>query len=116
MSIVDEMAENLDLSPEDEKMFNLFLLSFVDAQFVTTRSGRLGIATSGYLESGTEIWAVFGCPILLALNRGPAGCYTLSGQIWLDGLMDGEACKEISLSGEPTPDYAGPLVTDLILC
>jgi hypothetical protein len=116
MSIVGEMAENLDLSPEDEKMFNLFLLSFADAQFVTTRSGRLGIATSGYLESGTEIWAVFGCPILLALNRGPAGCYTLSGQIWLDGLMDGEACKEISLSGESTPDYTGPLVTDLILC
>ncbi|KAK0613703.1 hypothetical protein B0T14DRAFT_526744 [Immersiella caudata] len=117
---VADMAVNenarLDSSPAFKDTVSHFLTCFAYTQFVKTQRGRLGIATSGHLEPGSEIWVVFGCPVLLVLHPTDGGRHSLRGQVWLDGLMDGEACERVDMSGVPTADYEGPEVVDLVLC
>jgi hypothetical protein len=115
MGMLGDKSEQGNISREEERVLNQFLVCFAYAQFVTTEHGRPGIATSGDLAPGTELWIVFGCPMVLALEKSLDGHYALKGQVWLDGLMSGEACEGISLTGEPALDYVGPPVTEIIL-
>jgi hypothetical protein len=51
----------------------------------------------------------------LILRKTGDGRYILVGQVWLSGIMDGEACEGILESGEIGPGYSGSPVVDITL-
>ncbi|KAK3387911.1 hypothetical protein B0H63DRAFT_166774 [Podospora didyma] len=84
-------------------------------RFLGTKGGRICIASASPIEVGDEIWVVFGCPLPILLRKREDGYYAFVGQVWVPGIMEGEACEGISEDGVAGLDYSGPPVMDISL-
>ncbi|XEV05006.1 hypothetical protein FSHL1_010293 [Fusarium sambucinum] len=69
---------------------------------VTSRYRRPFLTDNGYLgsscestQAGDEVWVVSGCPVPLVLRKSGdhEGCYTLIGESYVHGVMNGEAAE-----------------------
>ena len=71
----------------------LAAISFVDRRLITTAEGHLGLAPHNVMEG--DIVVILDCPYPVILRR-VGECYTLVGEGFIHGIMNGEAITDVS--------------------
>lgn len=81
-----------------EELAVLFKAASIDMKFVTTKSGLL-IGTRFMPDIGDQIWIIRDAqgPIILRPIQGSTQ-FTLVGEAYVDGVMDGQTLKYFTLS------------------
>lgn len=62
-----------------------------------TSNGHLGIGPA-ILEEGDVVVIICGTEVPMLLRRCGGGVYKLIGEAYIDGIMDGEAMEDCSIS------------------
>ncbi|GAW24145.1 hypothetical protein ANO14919_137260 [Xylariales sp. No.14919] len=78
--------------------------TLLDASFLGTKGGRLAtVGIDDAIEVGDQVWIILGCnmPIILRPVDGIYGDrYSVVGPVIIQGLMNGEGVRELSMTDE----------------
>jgi hypothetical protein len=84
-----------ELTDNEAKNMSLASISCEGRKLVTTKSGYLGLAPSA-AAVGDVVAIIYGCNFPVLLRPAGEENYTVVGECYVDGLMDGEAVEALN--------------------